>query len=166
MAIQRNLAIFINKKVNKKRNWSVQEKEKKEHFMFKPKPQYLVCLEPSNYTIVQMFESITQMEKDTNRRHLQPLLNKYFKGQLGKSGSPLICNWIVVKIQKEELIDISIEDLQVIVRKRAIDNILFMQMQRIRDNMDAFTHQDKEKIHKFLINVESPNPKAINYEIK
>ena len=162
--IRRDLSLYITKKV--KKNWNTIPREKKEHFMFTPKPQYLACIDPNNYKLVRMFESITDMEKDTNQRNLQPILHRYFRNNNGKNGTPTICNWIVVRFKKEELEDTTMEDFQALISKRAIDKIIFLQLQRIRDNIESFTQEEKEKVFKFLNNVESPNPKAIDYEIQ
>jgi hypothetical protein len=162
MKINRDLSLYIEKKT-KKKNWNTIPREKKEHFMFKPKPQYLACIDPNTYKVLKIFESITDMEKDTNSRNLQPILHRYF---INNRGTPTICNWIVVKFKREEMEDISMEEFQKLINKRAIDKIIFIQLQRIRENIDSFTQEEKEKIFQFNNNVEHPNPKAINYEIQ
>ena len=60
----------------------------------------------------------------------------------------------------------SLEKLQKIVQRKAIDKILMIQMQRIRDNLISFTQGEKELIFKFLNNAESPNKNDINLKIE
>lgn len=155
------------KKYIKKKRWKTIPKEIKKHFIFDSKPSLnFIAIDPNTYQIVRIFKGVYELEFATNRKNLQPLLHKYTRNQLGKSGSPLLCGWIVVQLDDSELEGKSLEQLQKIVQRKAIDKILMIQMQRIRDNLISFTQKEKELIFKFLSNAESPNVNDINIKIE
>lgn len=155
---------FVKTKV-KRKNWRVKPREKKEHFMFKPTPQYLACLDPNTFALVKVFESIVEMEYDTNKRNLQPILHRYFRNKHGKNGTPTICNMIIVRFKKEEMEDTTLEAFNQMLINRALDKIVFIQTERIRKNIGSFTNEEKEKLYKLLKIVESPVSKAEDYEL-
>ena len=71
-----------------------------------------------------------------------------------------------MQLDDSELEGKSLEQLQKIVQRKAIDKILIIQMQRIRENLISFTQKEKELILKFLSNAESPNVNDINIKIE
>jgi len=151
------------KKYVKRKNWRTISKV--DLSISYPGAYQFAAIDPTTYKFVKTFGSIRELEHATNRKNLQPLLHKYVRNILGKSGSPLFCGWILVPITDKDLKAKTLDDFQQIIQKKAIDKIIMMQLQRIRDNLDVFTYKDKEKIFKFLSNVEDPNPNAINFKI-
>jgi len=125
-----------------------------------------VAIDPCTYKIVNIFNGICEIEFATNRKNLQPLMLKHINNQFSKTGSPLLCNLIFAKFNQEDIENLSIEEIQSSVLEKTIEKIIIQQLQRIRENIDSFTKNDKIKIHKFLNNVESPNPNDINIKIK
>jgi len=156
------------KKYIKRKRWSTIPKEKKKHFKFDSEgaKQNLIAIDPNTYQIVRIFRGVYELEFATNRKNLQPLLHKYIRNKLGKAGSPLLCGWIIVKIDDSDLENKSLEQLQKLVQRKAINKIVMIQMQRIRDNLKSFTQGEKELIFKFLANAESPNKNDINLKIE
>lgn len=148
----------------KRKRWTI--KAKKVQKPFHDSGKLFVAIDPNTYKIVKFFKTIRELEHATNRKNLQPLMYKYLRNDLGKSGSPLICGWIMVQYEEEEAEDKSMEEFQELIKRKAIDKILMMQLQRIRDNLISFTQGDKETIFKFLANTESPNTNDINLKIQ
>ena len=94
---------YVEKKRRKRRNWRTIKKERKKHFMYPEAPRHLLAaIDPITLKVVEMFDGIKEMEFATNRRNLQPILNRYFKGEFGKNGSPTVCDWIMVRFEAEE----------------------------------------------------------------
>lgn len=155
------------KKYLKKKRWKTIPKKRKKHFIFDSKPSLnFIAIDPNTYKIVRIFKGVYELEFATNRKNLQPLLYKYTRNQLGKRGSPLLCGWIIVQLDDSEIGGKSQEQLQKIVQRKAIDKIIMLQMQRIRENLTSFTQKEKELIFKFLSNAESPNTNNINIKIE
>ncbi len=152
----------------RRKRWKTIPEVRKKHYQFDSEgnKQNLIAIDPNTYQIARIFRGVYELEFATNRKNLQPILHRYTRNILGKSGSPLLCEWIIIKIDDSELEGKSREDLQKIVQRKAIDKIVMLQMQRIRDNLKSFTQKEKELIFNFLNNAESLNPKDINIKIE
>jgi hypothetical protein len=156
---------YVEKKITRS-YWKTLPRVVGKHPFYTPQTQFLACIDPNSYNLVKIFESIVEMEYETNQKNLQPKLHRYFKNQHGKNGSPTVCNWIVVPFKKNEMEDVTLEDFQNMIRNRAAEKIIYCQMTRIKDNMESFDNEEKQKIIQFLANAESSNPKDIYNEIQ
>jgi hypothetical protein len=126
----------------------------------------LIALDPNTYEIVNVFNGIGELEFATNRKHLQALVLKHINNQFGKTGKPLIEGWIIVRITENEMDKMTLEEYEKYILDQALDKIIILQLQRIREHLNSFITTDKHKIHQFLRNVESANPNNINIKIK
>ena len=161
---ENKVAKYVEKKI-KRPYWKTLPREVRKHPIYTPQTQFLACIDPNSYKLVKIFESIAEMQYDTNQKNLQPKLNRYFKNHY-KNGDPTICNWIVVPFKKHEMEDITLEQFHDMIKKRAIDKIIFCQMNRVKDNIESFTDEEKEKMFQFFAAAENPHPKAFDYEIQ
>ena len=148
----------------KRKRWKIKEDEIGEQIF--GVGRLFVAIDPNTYRVVQLFKKVREIEFATNRKNLQPLLYKYLRNDLGKSGSPLICGWIIIQYEEEEAEGKSMVDFQKLIQKKATDKIIMIQLQRIRDNLNSFTQKEKELIFRFLANAESPNTNDINLKIE
>lgn len=163
--INKDVEQLVKKKTKRKIWKSIEPRNPGEVLGFVPAPKYLACIDPNTYKLVRFFESVLEMQHDTNIKNLQPILYRYLRNTHGKNGTATIGNWIVVEFMKEEMEDKTLEEFESMIFNKAIDKILFVQMQRVRENINTFTTEEKKKIFRFLNNVESPNPKAIDDEV-
>ena len=140
----------LEKYIRKRKYWRTKPREVNDHPIFRPKAKPLACIDPNTYKLIKIFDSIRDMEYDTNTKNLQPILYRYLRNKHGKNGTPTIMNWIVVDFTEEEINDMSQEDFQELIKKKAIDKIIFAQLQRIRNNIESFTKEEKQIIFNFL----------------
>ena len=124
--------------------------------------QFLVCIDPETLGIVKIYESIQEMEYDTESVNLQPILNKYFKGLYKR---PTVCGFIMVPFYRKELRH-SLSQFKEVINERAIDRVLNMKMQMVRDKVYSKNYQAKKAYYSIFNTILLTYTNNTDYEIK
>lgn len=152
---------YIENKIIRK-VWDATFRQGGEKPNYTKQTQFLVCIDPETLGIEKIYESIQEMEYDTESVNLQPILNKYFKGLYKR---PTVCGFIVVPFHRKELRH-SIEKFQEVINMKAIDRVLNMKMQMVRDKVYSKNYQAKKAYYSVFNTILSTYTNNTDYEIK
>ena len=141
--------------------WNATFRFKDEKPKYKKQTQFLTCIDPESLKILKIYESIQEMEYDTDTKNLQPILNRYFKGLYKK---PTICEYIVVPFYRKEL-RYSLEEFKETISKRAIDRVLNMKMQKIKDKVYSNNYESKKAYYSVFNTILKTFTNNTEYEI-
>ncbi len=141
--------------------WNATFRFKDEKPKYRKQTQFLTCIDPESLKILKIYESIQEMEYDTDTKNLQPILNRYVKELYKK---PTFCEYIVVSFYRKELL-YSLEEFKETISKRAIDRVLNMKMQKIKDKVYSNNYESKKAYYSVFNTILKTFTNNTEYEI-
>jgi hypothetical protein len=126
----------------------------------------IVAVDPQTLEIIVVFYSIAEFEYATNLKRTRERLWRYEKNILPKKGTSTMNGWFLAIFLKREWEGMSEEQFNEAVQKKILHKRLLYQAQRLKDNVNSFSIDEKEKIVNFLDSCLTINPKDMKHNIK